>query len=188
MNLEQYTDRQIVEGILANDKVVIEYFFFKKCSSLLTYILRNIFDGNIDKEELVSELYLYMANKDWYKVCQFDYRSNLMTWTSVVATRFFQKKRSELIENRPNETLNYKVEQRLNANMLIERRMDIYNALEKMPNERYRKVIEALDLNEVRPELLAEEMGITVNNLYNIHRRALLQLRLIMGGKEDYYG
>ena len=65
--------------------------------------------------------------------------------------------------------------------------MDIRAALQKMPNERYRKVIEVLDLQEVRPELLAEEMNITVDNLYNIHCRARVQLRLIMGRKEDYY-
>ena len=57
----------------------------------------------------------------------------------------------------------------------------------KMPNKRYRKVIEVLDLQDIRPEILAEEMGVTVDNLYNIHRRALIQLRLVMGRKEDYY-
>lgn len=65
--------------------------------------------------------------------------------------------------------------------------MDLHNALAKMPNVRYRKVIEVLDLQEVRPEILAEEMNVTVDNLYNIHRRALVQLRLIMGRKEEYY-
>ncbi len=69
----------------------------------------------------------------------------------------------------------------------IERRVDLRNALAKMPNARYRKVIEVLDLQEVRPEILAEEMKVTVDNLYNIHRRALLPLRLVMGRKEDYY-
>ena len=68
----------------------------------------------------------------------------------------------------------------------LEQRIDIREALNKMPNERYRKVIEILDLQDVRPELLAEEMNITVDNLYNIHRRALVQLRLVMGRKEEY--
>lgn len=30
-------------------------------------------------------------------------------------------------------------------------------------------------------------MEVTVDNLYNIHRHALVQLRLIMSRKEDYY-
>ncbi len=55
-----------------------------------------------------------------------------------------------------------------------------------MPNERYRKVIISLDLQEMQPEQLADEMGVTVDNLYNIHRRARLQLKLIMNRKEDY--
>lgn len=69
----------------------------------------------------------------------------------------------------------------------IDQRMDLCNVLERMPNIRYRKVIKALDLQDVRPEILAREMNVTIDNLYNIHRRALLQLRLIMGRKEDYY-
>lgn len=48
-------------------------------------------------------------------------------------------------------------------------------------------VIEYLDLKEVKPEQLAIQMEVTVDNLYNIHRRALVQLRLVMGRKEDYY-
>lgn len=73
-----------------------------------------------------------------------------------------------------------------NTVLSLEQRIDIHEALKKMPNERYRKVIEILDLQDVRPELLAEEMNVTIDNLYNIHRRALVQLRLVMGRKEDY--
>ena len=69
---------------------------------------------------------------------------------------------------------------------VIEQRMDINSALQKMPNARYRRVIEVLDIQDVQPEKLAEEMNVTVDNLYNIHRRALVQLRIIMGRKEEY--
>ena len=74
----------------------------------------------------------------------------------------------------------------MNTSFSVERRIDIEQALERMPNERYRKVIIALDLQEMRPEQLAEEMSITADNLYNIHRRARMQLKLIMKQKEDY--
>lgn len=56
-----------------------------------------------------------------------------------------------------------------------------------MHNIRYREVIEMLDIKEMPPDQLAEKMNVTVDNLYNIHRRALLQLRILMGRKEDYY-
>lgn len=187
MDYSQYTDRQFVDGLINNDIKLIEYFFNKKCSGLFGYILVNVFDGNVDKQDLLQELFWYLAKNDWYKVRQFDFRSKLMTWVTVVAVRFFQKKREELIEKSTPLTLNDKMWQEQNCVISIDQRMDLCNVLERMPNIRYRKVIKALDLQDVRPEILAREMNVTIDNLYNIHRRALLQLRLIMGRKEDYY-
>lgn len=187
MDYSQYTDRQLVDGLINNDIKLIEYFFNKKCSGLFGYILVNVFDGNVDKQDLLQELFWYLAKNDWYKVRQFDFRSKLMTWVTVVAVRFFQKKREELIEKSTPLTLNDQMWQEQNCVISIDQRMDLCNVLERMPNIRYRKVIKALDLQDVRPEILAREMNVTIDNLYNIHRRALLQLRLIMGRKEDYY-
>ena len=68
----------------------------------------------------------------------------------------------------------------------LDLRIDIKRALDKMSNQRYRMVIDKLDLQDVQPEKLAKEMKITVDNLYNIHRRALIQLRLIINKREDY--
>lgn len=186
MDYDLYTDEQIVNGILQGDRLLTEYFFYRKCSGLLTYILLNVFDGNIDHRELVSELYLFVAYNDWQVLRNFQYRSTLMTYISVVAMRFFQKKRAELIDSTPFQTLNEKMWMEHRSHVDTEKRMDIISAMHKMTNERYRYVIEKLDLQDVRPELLAEEMNVTVDNLYNIHRRALLQLRLVMGRKEEY--
>lgn len=187
MDYDLYDDQALVDGILNNDRRLIEYFFNEKCSKLFGYIIINVFDNNVaDMKELANELFLYLAKDDWYKVRQFNFRSSLMTWIRVVATRFFQKKREELMEKSSPVALNDKTWQDHSAGITIDRRVDIRAALQQMPNARYRKVIEVLDLQDVRPELLAEEMDITVDNLYNIHRRALAQLRIVMGRKEDY--
>lgn len=187
MNYDQYTDEQLVDGIVAGDAAVVEYFFFKKCKPIFVYIVHKVYDGRVNEQELINELFLYLAENDWYKVRQFDFRSKFTTWTQVVATRFFLKKRSQLIENDSDETLNKRRERGFSAHRAMDRRIDIRKALAVMPNERYRMVITALDLRDVSPEQLAERMEITVDNLYNIHRRALAQLRLVMGRKEDYY-
>ncbi len=186
-NQPKYTDEEIVDGILRNDSAIIEHFFFRECKPLFAYIIRSIFDGNQEINELVNELYLYLRHDDWYKVRQFDYRSKLITWISVVAIRFFQKKRALMIDVEPIETL-------YNQNTLWhdygvgqDKWLDVHNAIEKMPNERYRHVIVELELKERDPEELAQEMNITIDNLYNIRRRARLQLRTIMVRKEDYY-
>lgn len=187
MDYELYDDEQLVNGILNNDRPLIEYFFQKKCSKLFSYILLNVFDGNIDKWELVSELYLFMASNNWQVFRKFQYRSSLMTYVTVVAVRFFQKKRTQLIDSPFSTELNEKTWKGQTAgNSFIDRRMDIQSALQKMPNARYRRVIEELDLQDIQPEELAREMKVTVDNLYNIHRRAHLQLRLVMGRKEEY--
>ena len=186
MDYNLYDDKQLVNGILNNERPLIEYFFQKKCSKLFAYILLNVFDGNIDKRELVSELYLFMAQNDWQVFRKFQFRSTLMTYVSVVSVRFFIAKRAQLIDSPLSTSLNNQGGQIHSTALSLEQRIDIREALNRMPNERYRKVIEVLDLQDVRPELLAEEMNVTVDNLYNIHRRALVQLRLVMGRKEDY--
>lgn len=110
-----------------------------------------------------------------------------MTYVTVVAVRFFQKKRAQLIDSPFLIELNEKTwKEQTAGNSFIDRRMDIQSALQKMPNARYRRVIEELDLQDIQPEELAREMKVTVDNLYNIHRRAHLQLRLVMGRKEEY--
>lgn len=187
MDYTLYDDHQIIDGILQHDRPLTEYFFREKCSKLFSYILLNIFDGNIDRWELVSELYLFLANNDWQVFRNFQYRSSLMTYVTVVAVRFFQKKRAQLIDSPFSTELNEKTWKGQTAgNSFIDRRMDIQSALQKMPNARYRRVIEELDLQDIQPEELAREMKVTVDNLYNIHRRAHLQLRLVMGRKEEY--
>lgn len=68
-----------------------------------------------------------------------------------------------------------------------EQRMDLDDALRRMKNPRYREVIQALDLEDRQPEVVAEQLSITVANLYNLHRRALIQLRALLGRKENFY-
>ncbi|MCM1139052.1 MAG: sigma-70 family RNA polymerase sigma factor [Muribaculum sp.] len=138
--------------------------------------------------ELVNEFFLYIAADNWKKIKQFDFRSKLMTWISVVAVRFFQKKRESLIENNSSETQIEQTKNSISYDMTIDSKLDIHSAINQISNARYRMVIEKLDLEDVSPETLAQEMNVSVDNLYNIHRRALLQLRLIMTRKEDYYG
>lgn len=186
MTYDSYTDRQLVDGLTHNDKPIIEYFFCKKCSKLFSYIVYSVYNGMATLNELVNEFYLYVAADDWKKVRQFDYRSKLMTWIGVVAVRFFQKKRDLLIENSSCEPQKEQMKNSESYTMTIEQTMDVKEAIERMPNQRYRLVIEKLDLDDIAPEELASEMGISVDNLYNVHRRALLQLKLIMVRKEDY--
>lgn len=150
------------------------------------YIIHKVFNRQAEKDELVNELYLYLQADDWHKLRQFDYRSRLTTWMKVVAIRFFQKKRNAMIENDSLDTL-YMVESGYSEKQ-IHQKLDAESLLEKLPNERFRFVIRKLVLEDKEPQELANEMVITVDNLYNIKRRALLQLARIAGKEDGYVG
>lgn len=182
----KYSDLQIVNGILNNDQTIIQHFFLKECKPIFEYIAHAIFDDNIERDELISELFLYLQHNDWHKVRHFDFRSKLTTWVSVVAVRFFQKVRMQMIETTPIDTLNYRESIYKDAIKNEEKYLLLYRAIQQIPNTRYRNVIIELELNQQKPEDVADKMGITVDNLYNIRRRARLQLKTIMV-KGGYY-
>lgn len=184
------SDEIIAKCLINDDSKIVEYLFYNKCSAMLDYIIHHVFNGKADKDELVSELYIYLKENDWHKLRQFQFKCKLTTWLSVVATRFFIKKRDALIENESHDALLDKSDRGrggYNPSTYVDRQMDVRNAILMMRNERYRMVITELDLKDTEPEKLAERMGITVDNLYNIHKRAYAQLGMIIKRREDYY-
>lgn len=187
MNIDALTDQEIVAAILANDCKIIEFFFCEKCSKMLSYIAFSMFSNRIDRFELINELFIYIAADNWHKLAQFDFRSSLMTWMSVVSIRFFQKRRKELIDSGDMDAQIGHNDFSYSPIISHEQRMDINNAINLMSNQRYRNAIIALDLEDRKPSDVAIEMSITVDNLYNLHRRALVQLKTILGRKEDFY-
>ncbi len=173
------SDREIVEGVLRHDPAVIEYFFIMKCSKLFVYLINSVFGGRVDKEELINELFLYLADSDWKKLREFNFQSSLLTWITVVATRFFLKKRDKLIENESSETL-LKEDIEFTQSLISVDTITVRMAIDIMTNERYKQVIQLLDLQDLSHEDVAKKLNVTVANLYNIHRRALAQLRCIL--------
>jgi RNA polymerase sigma factor (sigma-70 family) len=177
-NLNDLSDKEFIEAILSNDRVAIRYFFFEKCTPTFAYIIRHVFGYQVNKNELVNELYLYLRHDDWRKLRQFSYHSKLTTWVSVVAVRFFQKKRAMLIEKEASEAL---IAEKADFSAIyqeeqIYQKLDVESLLNRLPNERYRMVIRRLVLEDEEPQEIANEMGITVDNLYNVKQRALKQL------------
>ena len=55
-------------------------------------------------------------------------------------------------------------------------RMDTEYLLSIMSNSRYAYVINRLVLQDVEPKVVAQELGTTIDNLYNIKKRAIAAL------------
>ena len=123
---------------------------------------------------MVSLLYAYLVADDCLKLRQFQFRSSLYQWLKVVATRFFIRHRESLIEDESKEPPYEKGEdEEVDTLGVLSDRMDVRTLLLMMDNRRYADAIKCLILEGMEPARYAEEIGVTVDNLYNIKKRAI---------------
>lgn len=182
------TDQEIIQGLIARDNRVTEEFFFVRCRPLFLSIIRKVFDYEVDYGEVVNELYLYLMEDDSAKLRSFEYRSSVYQWLKVIAIRYFIKKRNRMIENSSSESPyeGQTVHSAEEADSAA--KGDLQRLFSLMPNRRYVYVIQRLVIEDQEPEQLATEMGITVDNLYNIKRRAMAQLTQVALNDIREYG
>lgn len=180
------TDKEIIEGLIARDNRITEEFFFVKCRPLFYSIMRLVFSHEVDYDELVNELYIYLMEDDAAKLRNFQYRSSVYQWLKVLAVRFFVKKRARMIDEKLQKAP-YDVEVQTSQESDTATECDLEQLLEAMPTKRYVHVIRRLILEDCEPEELAREMNITTANLYNIKRRSMAQLtRIALNDIEEY--
>lgn len=175
------SEKDIIEALIAHDEYVTEQFFFKNCRPLFMSIIRNVFNYNVDYDEFVNEFYLHLMENNAYRLRQFQGRSTIYQWLKVIAIRYFIAKRDGLIENESNDSLLESIAQTKEGDCekAMMGKMDIENLFSLMPNKRYVYVIKRLLLEEAEPKVVAEELNTSVDNLYNIKKRAFAALTAI---------
>ena len=182
------TDQEIIQGLIERDNRVTEEFFFVRCRPLFLSIICKVFNYEVEYDELVNELYIYMMEDDAKKLRDFEYRSTIYQWFKTVAIHFFLKKRDELI-GKGGEESPYKGESEpATDDKANSARNDLQRLFSLMPNKRYVYVIQRLMIDDWEPEKLANEMGTNVDNLYNIKRRAMGQLTHVALNDIKEYG
>lgn len=169
------TDYEIIQGLIAGDNRITEEFFFVKCRPLFCKIIGLVFSYEVDYDEFVNELYVYLMADEAAKLREFRFRSSLYHWLKIVAIRYFIKKRDKLIEDCSQEPL-YEESDCATDFAADLAKADMERLFKQMPNKRYVFVIRRLILEDANPEQTAQMMNITVANLYNIRRRAVAQL------------
>ena len=182
------TDKDIINGLIAHDNNITKEFFFVKCRPLFFSIMNIVFDYDVEYDELVNELYLYLMEDDAVKLRNFEYRSSVYQWLKILATRFFIKKRDRMIDNNSSEPPYDKQDQISASESEVAVECDMERLFEAMPTKRYVYVIRRLILEDCDPEELAREMNITTANLYNIKRRSMVQLTRIAINDIKEYG
>lgn len=177
------SDKEIIEGLIARDEQVTEEFFFGQCYPLLCSIIKLVFNGAANYDELVNELYLYLMENNAERLRGFEFRCSVYQWLKVLAIRYFFKRRTRLLDDvsqEPPYEENDCAEDTHAAD-------DLERLFGLMPNKRYVMVIKRLILEDQKPEQLAREMNILAANLYNIKRRAMAQLvRVALKDIQEY--
>ena len=182
---DSLTDRELVELLLANDQEAIEYVFFYRCDGMFAHIIHGVFLSQGKKEELVSELYLYLSQNEWERLRKFEFKASLFTWLTVLAVRFFKKKQISqtklvaidpqlIVETRKSEPDDFDIVREMT-------RLELYKAIDKLskPRERYALLAE---LTGKSADAIAEDMGCTVSAVYNLTKKARLELKTMMKG------
>ena len=171
----------LIDRLIVRDEQATQQFFFQDCRSLFMSIIHTIFEEKADYNELISEFYLHLMEDDARRLRQFQGRSSIYQWIKTVAIRFFLEKRDEMIEKDSKEHLleQVAISETIEAEPRWSAKMDVENLFALMPNKRYVYVIRRLVLEEASPQTVADELGITIDNLYNIKKRAIAALTAI---------
>lgn len=179
------TDEEIVDALVRRDEEITHDVFYCKYRALFRRIIDKVFYHRVGYDECISELYLYLMEDDARRLRMFSFRCSLYNYIKIVAIRFFIKKRDSLIDFAEKESLD-KVE---GVRIVQDRAADngdVVRILKAMPNRRYAHVLEETIIHDKIPKELAKEMGVSVENLYNIKARAAAQFAKI-AIEENYY-
>ena len=176
------TDQEIIKRLIDRDEAFTRDFFFIRCRPLFFSIIDKVFSYKVEFNEFVNEFYLYLMENDAYRLKQFQYRSSIYQWIKVVAIRYFVKKRDSMIENTSQETLFNTIAntQCTNDDVKIISEIDEKRLLHVMTNRRFAYVLKRLIVEQEDPKIVAEELNVTVANLYNIKKRAIISLTTIL--------
>lgn len=183
------SDKQIIDALIARDERVTWQFFFGSCRPLFLSIIRNVFSYEVDYDEFVNEFYLYLMENDAYRLRQFEGRSSIYQWLKVIAIRYFIAKRDRMIDMQSDETLldSAKQNKAIDTEGSTQAKIDIERLLSQMSNRRYVYVIRRLVLHDADPNVVAKELMVNVDNLYNIKKRAIAALTEIALNESGKY-
>lgn len=172
------SDRQLVGDLLANKEKAVRYLFYDHYRSLLRFNAMKA-APSVPVDDLVQELYLYLSANNWERLRKYNPELPFDRWLSVVSYRFFKDFSHSMIDSRYQIPItNIEDQQLLNVGttQMNHIMMDIRQGFEKLEPPRDREILTALILNDEESQQVADRFGVTVDNLYNIKRRALAKL------------
>lgn len=142
-----------------------------------------VFRSNVDYDEIVSELYLYLSQNNWSKLGGFDGKNGcrLRTWMIPVAWRYFMNIRDRLLNTVMTDDNTEVIRNYANDDLRIQIAIDVNAVLSKMPNQRYADIIRLLLIEGYAAQDVADMFDMRVENVYNLKHRAIAQFIELYG-------
>lgn len=183
MEIENYTDQEIVKAILDRDTTITKEFLYRKCYPLFKAVYDKYYTDCESCFELINEIYVYIMipqkKTGISKLAAFEFRCTLTMWLKIVVENYCHQLFAKRIETDNNygdgdslERIGGSVDKEI-RNLSME---DAYKVLKQMPNERYRRLIELRYILDRTNEETAESLSMTMSNYYNKHKLAKAQL------------
>lgn len=197
-------DLEVAVAILKRDEIITRSFFYKECYPLFRAIYQNYTTNCTSCLEFINEIYLLiMTPSKKTGRCQLEnYRgeSSLKTWLKVTAlyycyAQYDKKERMPMMKplNNENSEQNDDVldifvgkNESIEIDMDNLNRQDIETLLKLMPNLRYRELIRMRYIDHLSNEDVAKELGMSMDNYYNSHKRAKEQYLAIYRKEENH--
>ncbi len=183
MEIDNYTDREIVTAILNRNTFITKEYLYKKCYPLFKAIYDKYYTDCENPIELINEIYVYilMPHRVTHrsKLQDFGFRSTLTLWLKIVTENYCRQlfaKRIVMDEN--NDVIIDRNGIGDDSFLLNTRGLDmddVQKILSMMPNQHYRKLIEYRYVAEKSNEETAILLDVTMSNYYNMHKRAKAQ-------------
>lgn len=184
-NLKQLneTDAIFIEALRNGNNEISQQFFYKEIGGILHKIRMEVFRGNVDFDELVSELYLYLSRDNWMKLDGFDGKNGcrLRTWMIPVAWRYFMSIRERLLRTEKIDDNSGVIRDSIRDDLRIQIAIDVNAVLSRMPNERYAEIIRLLLIEGYASQDVADMLDLRVENIYNLKHRAINQFIELYG-------
>lgn len=177
-------DRQIVSLIIEGNSKAIAYFLTHNCTRIFEYINKTRLKGlSLQTNDLVNDFYIFLQENNWEKLRQFRFESKLQTWINVVASRYFLKKYArelkETSRNCPPINSIFSFVREGTDERIV--RSDMLEAISYL-NDKRSKLLLLLDLQGFESNEIAEQLGISTNNVYVLRSRAIKNLKNLLNG------
>lgn len=197
-------DLQIAKSLIHHDEVMTRQFFYRQCYPLFKSIYDNYYTDCATVLEFISEIYIVVLapSKETGKCQMENFRgeSSLMSWIKSACLfycykQYKRKQKIPLINPLPNsdDDIIDPIDRIIKPGDSYEldfsniNHEDVETILSLMPNERYRTLIRLHYLEQKSNEETAKELGINMDNYYNVHKHAKAQYKRVVR-KEEYNG